>query len=128
MNNAAAFVVGALAAGAGFAATTHLIHSKEAPIATEDAVSPEFDLAAELQSLRDQNADLIERVRALETPLDAPRVEADTSDLEAFKEEVRAFMAKSGSAKTQVQPVLISDVEDALSAIRTEEKLSLIHI
>ena len=118
MKNALALLVGAVAAGAGFGALSHF--TRDAADVSEDAVSPEFDLAAELQSLRDQNAELLERVRALESPLETPRIAADTS-FEEFKAEIRELVANSASS-TPVQPVLITDVEDALTAIRREEK------
>lgn len=118
MKNALALLVGAVAAGAGFGALSHF--TRDAADVSEDAVSPEFDLAAELQSLRDQNAELLQRVRALESPLETPRIAADTS-FEEFKAEIRELVANSASS-TPVQPVLITDVEDALTAIRREEK------
>jgi hypothetical protein len=118
--NALSFLFGAIAAGAGFSAATHFMHSSDDAESGEEAVRPEFDLVAELQDLRDQNADLLERVRALESPLDTPRVAADTS-FEEFKQEIRALVTNAPPSK-QVQPVLIADVENALSAIRKEEK------
>jgi len=119
MKNAIALLVGAVAAGAGFGAASHYMGDDGQ--ASVEAVAPSIDLAAELQSLRDANLALRERVRVLEqAPLDDPREPLDSSYAE-FEKEVREFMAGVDSGRT-VQPVLIADVEDALSSIRREEK------
>jgi hypothetical protein len=89
--------------------------------------SPDADLVAHLDALREENAALESRIRMLEQrPAQSRRALARGSADPTFEEEVRAWMASQDEELTEAQgaaPVALqSEVEQALITIRQQEE------
>ena len=107
-------------ASASAAMTSSLLSSE--PVEVMKELSPSVDLVAQLNSLREENAALSQRILELELrPMPTERVSAiDTSE---FEDEVRAWMEQMEKGDTASPVALQSKVEDALTSIREQEAL-----
>ncbi|MCZ6599195.1 MAG: hypothetical protein O7B99_16265 [Planctomycetota bacterium] len=123
-----AIVLGAVSAGV----MTSLLmsrHDEARLAAVVPEARPESEMLARIRELRDANHELRERLAALELrPAPAMRHPvgdfASREDFEAFREEVREWMAERNVAVPGA-PELKDQVADALSSIRRQEALGM---
>lgn len=122
-----AALVGAVGGAAGAAIVTWFLLSPPPAPRPPSVASPDTDLVAHLDSLREENAALESRIRMLEQrPAQSRRALAQGSADLTFEEEVRAWMAAQDEELTEAgdaAPVALqSEVEQALITIRRQEE------